>query len=337
MKLVRERCRFGPYALLARKGGAWLGVHQDAPLVLVHLDIAPKASVGTMFIEAEEWLRDHAQRPMPDFLDAGAVGADVYLAHREQGGIALLDIAAAIRDRGMEPAGGTALAMASQITQLFEALPPGPNGRALIEERRVWFRWDGKAWLALPTPFELSRAGASAPLTSFAQMPPEQLAGAPLNERGDVYRLGTLLVRAWTGRTVVESAQDHEVIARVKAGELDPIHLPDHFPLPLGDLLVWCLATDPTLRPGSVAQVKAILDDLAGDMDTGPHAISGYMQEVFREEAADASALGDELGELMESDLSGWPTLAQLVESQSHVGTGGRKRVPSWWNRILRR
>jgi hypothetical protein len=337
VKLVREHCRFGPYALVARKGGAWLGFHPDAPLLLVHLDIAPKPSVGTMFIEAEEWLREHARKPMPDFFESGAVGQDVYLAHRELGGISLLDVAAAIRDRGMEPAAPTALAMASQMAGLFGMLPPGPNGQALIEERRVWFRWDGKAWLDLPTPFELSRAGASAPLTSFAQMPPEQLGGAPLDARGNVYRFATLLVRAWTGRTVVESAADHEVIQRVKSGAIDPITLPDHFPLPLSDLLIWCLATDPAMRPESVGEVKKILDDLGTEFDTGPHAIAGYLQAVFQEEAGAASQLGDDLAALTPEQIAAWPTLEQLIESQSHVGTGGRKRVPSWWNKILRR
>lgn len=338
VKLVFERCRLGPYVLLARQGGAWIGVHQDETLRLVQLDIAPKATVGTMFVDAEEWLRRHAKKPMPVFLEAGTVGTEVFLAWRYYGGIPLLDIGKAVRDRGQEPAAETAFAFAFAMLDLFPALAAGPTGQDLIEERRVRFRWDGAAWLDVPTPFELSRGANSAPLTAFAQMPPEQLLGDPLDERSSIYRAATLLLRAWTGRSVVESASDPEVIQRVKAGALDPIKLPEHLPSELVPFLQRGLALDPGARPPTLAAFREELAVITEPFDCGPQAAEGYLRAVFAEECGEAIELSDVLMELTPEAVASWPTFAELLARQgTPPAPGQRHRVPSWWNKMLRR
>lgn len=119
-----------------------------------------------------------------------------------------------------------------------------------------------------------ANAGGEGPVAGTPQyMAPEQLAGAPADERSEVYSLGLLLYelytgrRALSGRTVDELRREHEEgrpnPPSSVLDEIDPI---------VDAMLTRCLARDPAQRPANVMEVARGLpggDPLAAALARG--------------------------------------------------------------------
>jgi class 3 adenylate cyclase/tetratricopeptide (TPR) repeat protein len=100
--------------------------------------------------------------------------------------------------------------------------------------------------------------------TSFA-MSPEQALGHALDERSDLFSLGSLLYEMLTGKAPFLAENAALSIARVVNGKLPPLQR-SHPAIPpdLCDLVDWLLQKEPQQRPESAAKVLAALEAAAG-------------------------------------------------------------------------
>jgi serine/threonine-protein kinase len=106
-----------------------------------------------------------------------------------------------------------------------------------------------------------------------AYMAPEQLAGAEVTPRSDVYSLGLVLYELFTGRRALEGSNVAELIAkREQAGITQPSALVTSLDPAIDRAIMRCLQPDPAMRPPSALAVAAALpggDPLAAALAAG--------------------------------------------------------------------
>ncbi len=103
-------------------------------------------------------------------------------------------------------------------------------------------------------------------------MAPEQIDGSPVDHRADIYALGVILYRMFTGRLPF---QDGNIFV---AHALEPVPDPTQFNAELSPevvhLLMRCLAKRPDERPDNCGSIKVALHDaLFGHLRSGAHSI----------------------------------------------------------------
>lgn len=92
-------------------------------------------------------------------------------------------------------------------------------------------------------------------------MAPEQLAGAPVDARGDVYALGVVLYELLTGRRPHEAATMGDFLRAVASRPAPDLRtLWPQAPAELAGLLARALAAQPALRTGSAGELAEALD-----------------------------------------------------------------------------
>ncbi len=98
------------------------------------------------------------------------------------------------------------------------------------------------------------------PGTCFA-MSPEQVLGSPLDERSDLFSLGSLLYEMLTGEPPFRAESSTLSLAKVLHHEVPPLH-ESHPGLPpeICDLVDWLLQKEPPRRPRSASEVVAALE-----------------------------------------------------------------------------
>jgi serine/threonine protein kinase len=93
-----------------------------------------------------------------------------------------------------------------------------------------------------------------------ANMAPEQASGKPVDQKADLFGLGTVLYSACTGSTPFPGANRASVLTAVRNVQPPP---PDQLnpaiPRGLSDLIMWLLSKDPGDRPSSAQQVLDVL------------------------------------------------------------------------------
>ncbi len=94
-------------------------------------------------------------------------------------------------------------------------------------------------------------------------VPPEALAGAPLDQRADLYSLGALAYWMLTGRHAYPARRFKELPLVWKQRPAAPSSLVAGIPEGIDELVLSLLAADPRLRPSSAAEVIPRLDVLA--------------------------------------------------------------------------
>ncbi len=92
-------------------------------------------------------------------------------------------------------------------------------------------------------------------------MAPEQLTGAPVDARSDVYACGVLLWEALTGKRLFDGDNDGAVLAKVLAGATrPPRELVPTIPPALDDFVMRAIATDPEDRFPTAADAARSLE-----------------------------------------------------------------------------
>ena len=110
------------------------------------------------------------------------------------------------------------------------------------------------------------------PIGTPIYMAPEQLTGAEVTARTDIYALGLLLYELLTGTVPFLAATAMATaLARLHQPAPDPRAVSRHVPDAIAELVLACLALDPGSRPESAAAVAAML---ASATSSAPRAIT---------------------------------------------------------------
>ena len=166
----------------------------------------------------------------------------------------------------------------------------------------------------------------------LAYMPPEQIAGEPIDRRVDVFALGCMLYECVVGARAFQGPSDPAVMQAIMRGEYTkPSHAKAGLPVALDAVLAKALASDPGQRFRSAGAFADALDSLArahGDAsarDVGD-AISvrgGGAIILRRARIAEAAARLDGRPEVGDSHIPLPPLSAAGVPSSSGVVESG--------------
>ncbi len=114
-------------------------------------------------------------------------------------------------------------------------------------------------------------------------MSPEQLMGAPLDFRSDLYNIGILLFESITGRSLFSGATDAEFLQAMVRGVVPPISPELQVPPELESLIRRTLDRDRTRRPATAFEVERELAQIAERYGLTAQAghIALQMRELF--------------------------------------------------------
>ena len=145
----------------------------------------------------------------------------------------------------------------------------------------------------------------------YAYMSPEQVSQKPMDQRSDLFSLGTVLYEALTGVNPFEGSTDYQTMESVEAADVEPAgFLRPDTPAELDRILVTCLEPDPADR---YQDAGALRRDLAGLMLTyprsdDPQCLVDFLQDVFPERSA-----ADNRAALLDGSVPAWEMLAHRL------------------------
>ncbi len=110
---------------------------------------------------------------------------------------------------------------------------------------------------------------------TFAYASPEQLTGAPVSRKSDLYALGVLMYRLTTGRRPFAARDPGELAwQHLHEPPRDPREWVPETPAPLAELTLSLLAKDPADRPAHAGLVAEAIERLAGRPYSTRHAVT---------------------------------------------------------------
>jgi serine/threonine protein kinase len=118
----------------------------------------------------------------------------------------------------------------------------------------------------------------SAVAGSLAYMSPEQLEGQPLDQRADIYALGAVMYRLFTGKNTFEADNPFDARIAILNFPITPIeNYRKEFPAPLTAVIERCMKKDPAER-------YANWDEFMREFGQAAHAIrmSDYDVDLYR-------------------------------------------------------
>jgi hypothetical protein len=121
----------------------------------------------------------------------------------------------------------------------------------------------------------------------FGYMSPEQIKGAPLDRRSDVFGAGICLYELLTGERLFTGDNDYKAIEKVRNVEIAPPSVRNRsIPTDLERIVMKALAKQPRDRHQSAAELgrELVAFTAAAGGRTGPEELGRYLREVFAEE-----------------------------------------------------
>src|SRR5262249_12028575 len=114
-------------------------------------------------------------------------------------------------------------------------------------------------------------------------MAPEQITGAGIDRRSDLFSLGCVLYEATTGIQPFKGRGEHQVIERVLKGDLrPPSEIVDGYPPELDRIVLRALAMQPVDRFPSAERMRVALEEwlAKGPMVTETHVADAVRARV---------------------------------------------------------
>ena len=177
----------------------------------------------------------------------------------------------------------------------------------------------------------------------YGYMSPEQLRGADVDARTDVWALGVVLWESTVGRRLFRGESEGETIARVMSDAIPrPSTLRSDYPAALEKVVLSALERDPAARAQTAAEVADGLDAFLYGYGrvVGTAQVASWMGEHLRERRAKRESMlfapgPIEAGEIADVDLHSQSTLGSKVggeyldvSAQSHAAR--RERRSAW-------
>lgn len=131
-----------------------------------------------------------------------------------------------------------------------------------------------------------------------AYMAPEMALGEPVDGRADIYALGCVAYYLLTGQLVFEAEKAFQMIAKhLQTSPVPPSQRTDQpVSLQLEDLILRCLAKDPSDRPQSASELAAALARVPAEAWSEEDATHWWMTRRSVEQLASASTDGNSVG-----------------------------------------
>ncbi|MFN3197614.1 MAG: serine/threonine protein kinase [Bradymonadia bacterium] len=305
-----ELVTLGPYRLFQslKKGGmarVYLGVHVEDPHRVLAIktllpELAGKSNYRDMFTTEGKVGRLLEHHHIVATLDAGRAGDTHFIVMEYLQGFDLSTLLRQLRKQGHTMPLGVALTLACAMAEgLAHAHDlTDEHGRPLdivnrdVSPGNVMITTTGRGVLidfgiAQTTVDVRSQIGSIK--GKISHMSPEQVRGLPVDQRSDVFSLGTVLYQMLTGVNVFQDDGDFATMERVRRAEAPP---PSHHqPALHGALDDLVMATLTPRAMDRTPSARALLD-----------ALRGYMRDhqIAEDEAAVATCLRQTLGPRLE-------------------------------------
>ena len=193
-----------------------------------------------------------------------------------------------------------------------------------ISPQNALVSYDGEVKLI---DFGIAKAASKASQTQagilkgkFAYMSPEQIRGAPLDGRSDIFALGTVLYELLTGERLFSGESDFQTLENVRNLKiLPPSTFNDRIPRELEPVVLKALSRDLDQRYRHASEFGADLLRFLLMQETvfGPNDLAAYMRSTFAEEWSKEKMKSAEL--------------AVAAAAPPPPPPGGRKAAPLPW------
>jgi hypothetical protein len=265
--------RLGAFVLVERRSVGRLAEHWLA-LPVEPFEPERPAHISWLYSWNAENPDDHAvwvaqrhrlRRGAPDHLEVLEVGAHFerpWFANAHIDGVDLVQIVRAVRESEAALDAGAAVAITLEVGRSLARLP-----RRSAEQDIGWFlspwdvrvTWQGDVLIVGWSANTGVRPGVLS--NSPRWLSPEMAFGRPLDDRSDVFVLGTLLYELLAGRSAFRGDSDFETYTRVVEVDVEPIeNLRPNLPDGTARLMYLMLAPDPLERPDVDAAVRSLME-----------------------------------------------------------------------------
>jgi serine/threonine-protein kinase len=155
----------------------------------------------------------------------------------------------------------------------------------------------------------------------YGYMAPEQVLGAPLDHRADIFSAGILLAEMLMGRRLFTAAADLDVLLMVRDARLDRLdRYGRDIPAPLRKVVDRALSRDPDARFQSAAEFRDAISDFLFEqrLRVGPRELGAFLQPLRESSGAHAYVQGPGPGQ-----GQGMPTVAGAGPQEVRLGIDG--------------
>jgi serine/threonine protein kinase len=190
----------------------------------------------------------------------------------------LSSVMSALRARGDAMAPALAVFIAREVARALRASPPGGAGhRDLSPARIMLLKAGGVTILDAAAPEADGKPGGGAP----AYRSPEQVRGATVDHRSDVFFLGVVLWELVAGQRLFAADSESETLQNVLMQPIaEPSRRRDGIPATLDAIVARALDRDPANRTGSVEAFADELDRVLAETPVADQAIPTLLEEL---------------------------------------------------------
>ena len=134
----------------------------------------------------------------------------------------------------------------------------------------------------------------------YSYMSPEQVAGANVDGRSDIFALGIVLHELLTGRRLFKADSDVQTLARVREAHVTPpSKMNPQLPPGLDAIVLKSLAKDPDQRYSTAQEFRLALEDwlIQGRMSASSAHLAEFLKVVYAERLDKEARLGPLMGD----------------------------------------